>query len=200
MTESAQPLFRIGGVYRNAQGELTKLVQMDENTGALPLKACASPAKAINVTSNGKHGGACGYRSLVDGSDLADYAHDGGDRTLIPGDLTLKDGEWVPFRWPWVPAATEQPQHHTFPSGATIVTQGSTITGRIEPAPEPKRAPLDWNKPTRIDRFPGFVVTKATDPQPGYDLNRNRRWWEGSTQRIAGERDVFGSAHLILKD
>jgi hypothetical protein len=152
-------MFRIGGVYRDSEGRLYRLLPMDQNKGGLRLKPCAAPAKAANVSKRSdKDIGFSGYRSLVDGADLADYPHDGGNRNLIPGELTLVNGEWVSMTPTLDKMEAEKraaEAYFSFNVGDVIPAPASVDLDLTRPA-------LDWNKPASHDRFPGFTTTSHT--------------------------------------
>jgi hypothetical protein len=74
-----KPMFRVGGVYRQRNGVLARL---------------GPDGLAVYLSDGHKYG----PRSLFSGADLhthfiGDFA---GDRSLIPGELELRDGQWVP--------------------------------------------------------------------------------------------------------
>jgi hypothetical protein len=59
---------------------------------------------------------------------------------------------------------------------------------------EPKREPLDWNKPTSIDRFPGFISTTSVAWD---ELSKPEASHSHPLQKMAEGKEGFGSAALL---
>lgn len=131
--------FRIGGVYRQRNGQLVEL---------------AEGSVAVYLSDRKKYG----PRDPRDGSDLNAniISKEWGDRSLLPGELTLVNGSWVPL------GVTEEPKQESELDRAV-----RHLASLAKPAPEPVRPPLDWNKPTSTDRFPGFAM--ASQAPSAYD-------------------------------
>jgi hypothetical protein len=172
-----KPLFRIGGVYREQSGCVVFLEATD----------CSDIARAVVLEEQG--GLRCrledGHRDINGGKDVASP---GNDFDLIPGELELRDGQWVPV---------EEKEEGVFLAGpdATFKEVVEALIDLHAEMAEPKRAPLDWNKSTPFDPWKGYVVKSDTGhiehtPSPltlSTDL-------EPASHQV---RAAFGSAELV---
>ena len=143
--------FRIGGVYRDKNGDLYELAPLESYDEFYreyhPNEAIASSFKVADFSSM-RCAGSSGAHRLSDGVFLA---VDGSDWDLLPGELHQVNGEWLPVE--------EKP----------TVTIGAILREKLEAqkretppfsvrvgATEKKRAPLTWNTATPFDPFKGF--------------------------------------------
>jgi hypothetical protein len=85
MTNEDKPLFRVGGVYRDGFGDLNLLAQRDGEFAAV----------RILDDSNGADLGGGGLVRLADGRDSEYIYKPDAKWHLIPGELELRDGQWV---------------------------------------------------------------------------------------------------------
>jgi hypothetical protein len=149
MTNEDKPLFRVGGVYRQQNGVICELRHFLGAVSALAERVWSPPGEWLNA------GGSRDMRTgRYHGAALGDD-----ELTLIPGELELRDGQWV--------AVEEKEEAKSVQSLGALLRQalergiGQTKTptlDKLENTSEPKRAPLDWNKSTPFDPFKGFVV------------------------------------------
>lgn len=83
------------------------------------------------------------------------------DESIAAGRIIEKVGD----RWVARGVPEEKPKAQVVQS----VTIYESNWGETKaPIAEPKRPALTWNKPSRIDRFEGFVVTSCTEEQGSY--------------------------------
>jgi hypothetical protein len=164
-------MFRIGGVYRQRNGEVVRLAPYSGSYGSSFVDGYGS---AIAI----KDGTPRGSRHLSSGRMCAFFAHDDAKFTgdLLPGELTFVNGEWVSMT-PTLDKmeaekAAEMNQCDGCMQGADL--RGGLHVDRYGKAfmgcerhkyAEPTRPALDWNKPASTDRFPGFTVTSQTQDQ-----------------------------------
>jgi hypothetical protein len=88
--------FRIGGVYREVGGGLSVVDCRIDSFSSEPLREYYGAAGALEVygmRSDGIRRGQNGWRRASDGGN---YGDESGKYTLLPGELQLKDGQWVP--------------------------------------------------------------------------------------------------------
>jgi hypothetical protein len=140
--------FRIGGVYRQRNGEVVRLAPYSDSYGSSFVDGYGS---AIAI----KDGTPRGWCHLSSGRVCA-FAHDDAKFTgdLLPGELTLVNGEWISMTPTLDKIEAEK-------GGATQEAGIADLAKRIQEhrSAERHRAPLDWNKPTPFDPFKGFEVT-----------------------------------------
>lgn len=169
--------FKVGSVYRDSLGRPYRLYAVgDAHAGQCEHKNAAW-AKGISKSGLSEFGQ--GFRSLIDGRDLADYVHDGGNRDLLPGELHCVNGEWVP-----VAEEAPKPAERRFPGDQDF----SGTTG-----PERARQALTWADSKRTDRFADFIV-KRYDADEGMPAAPDH---SHPLQRMSSESDpMHGSAFL----
>jgi hypothetical protein len=139
-----QTPFRIGGVYRQQDGTVVRLL---DRTSDFPVGAGIGHARHVD-------GGEMrsGFRRLSDGVDTINFK--GGECNLLPGELHQINGEWVPRGVPVEdkPAKSELPE---------LVKHFLQRESTPQPTKERARPALDWNKPTPFDAFGGFFSEPA---------------------------------------
>jgi hypothetical protein len=91
MTNEDKPLFRDGGVYRDLSGRITRLsARRYRGSECEPGILWARALEADGSWSGD------GFRCIKYGADTIDHELEGGGyRHLIPGELELRDGQWV---------------------------------------------------------------------------------------------------------
>jgi hypothetical protein len=187
MTNEDKPLFRVGGVYRNQRGDVTRINSVQcAASGFFHGFFDGDTAVEVSVLNDdGTERWQDGWRRLSDGkyreADCPIY-------NLIPGELELRDGQWVPV---------EEKEEGVFLAGpdATFKEVVEALIDLHAEMAEPKRAPLDWNKSTPFDPWKGYVVKSDTGhiehtPSPltlSTDL-------EPASHQV---RAAFGSAELV---
>jgi hypothetical protein len=129
--------FRIGGVYRNGQGDVVTLRSSDDYEDFPVRSYFLDPAR---------NPGGAGHHRLSDGRAKVWFADQSLRYDLLPGEMHQVDGQWVPIT--------------SLPADAT--EQAEIDAAKCQPAHvshvEPERKPLDWNKSTPFDSFPGYEV------------------------------------------
>jgi hypothetical protein len=132
--------FRIGGVYRNDVGQAVRLSEFS-CFGSYRITG-EGRAYANAVNSNGEDSNGAGIVLLSSGKADGALACYG----VLPGELHQVSGQWVPIT--------------SLPADAT--EQAEIDAAKCQPAHvshvEPERKPLDWNKSTPFDSFPGYEV------------------------------------------
>lgn len=92
-------LFRVGGVYRQNNGELRRLAAVSEGevVGMQPLiaKLFAGTVPVVAQYLDAPNEWGDGWRRLSDGKYHADLINDASESHLIPGELHQVDGQWV---------------------------------------------------------------------------------------------------------
>lgn len=164
-----QNQFRIGGVYRARDGRVIRINRVEEDGTAW----CAS-FKGAGIWHP------CGARQISDGSFFGNPHYSG---NLIPGEVTER-GEPVK-------SAPIVPSH--IADAILAAYEDSKGPVLVINKAEPKRAPLDWNKPASSDRLPGFVTVSSTTEQP------RERFFCDSPDMLPASHQVapgFGSALL----
>jgi hypothetical protein len=180
MTETP---FRIGGVYRDQGGQVTRL--------DTPLEDGTADGLMLSGNFTGSRSGP---RNLSDGRYPGYASQADSIWHLLPGELHQINGEWVPRGVPVEdkPAVYERER----------VSEHKTIVKRVPrsgvnygpPTKERTRPALDWADSKRVDRFPGFVVESGAVKHDEY--NPPERVLH-PLQRIAQEGDqLHGSAFL----
>lgn len=125
--------------------------------------------------------GLLGYRTV---SDLR-------EESIAAGRVIKQvDGKWTAFG----PGAVELTATLDRPAPTPKVKAALDLLEQgFKAQNEPKRAPLDWNKPTEFNNFPGYqsrtINPNWSAPDSGKFADRRR-----DSAQVAA---VFGSAHLL---
>lgn len=165
-----QTPFRIGGVYRNKHG--AEMVICEEvQPGIVTVGFVETPEyplySRILIATGECERGSC-------------------DLDLIPGELTLVNGKYVPRGVP-----VEAPKQA---QGEKVWRPHPAVYAPALPTKERTRPALPWADSKRVDRFPGFVVERSAVKHDEY--NPPERVLH-PLQRIAQEGDqLHGSAFL----
>lgn len=146
--ESCEPLFRVGGVYRDKAGYVITLRAAPSDDY---IKWGANEAWAFK---DGGYG--YGTRDLFNG--VCTECPEEEEYHLIPGELHCVNGEWLPI------GEVLREKLVTKPEPAEVLTskQMWDLVRGAEPA-EPTRPPLDWAKPKAFDPFADFTVTTSAE-------------------------------------
>lgn len=146
-------LFRVGGVYRCIDGAVVRLRYVPFWSEMEVM------AQAVDVDDSYERGA----RRLADG--IYPYTNNenyGGN--LLPGELTLVNGEWVSMTPTLDKMEAEKKSSEWDQIGAAAESLAQAVYGVDLDTPRPA---LDWDKKADTDRFPGFVVSdKNTQDQP----------------------------------
>lgn len=167
--------FRIGGVYRQANGCIVRLER----------GSYADPDWALAVILNYKGRNeecSAGPRILSTGADYLGSPEVVGNRTLLPGELVNINGEWIPSPVSMTESEkTKLPRHKFWGAGepdcppelkasngelhttrCKVCGDGWRQTGNAclpDLTAEPKRAPLPhYGQQTRYEAFKGFIT------------------------------------------
>lgn len=131
----SEAMFRIGACYKQRDGVVVLLRSASESP--MPEMGDGFAWACYEDTRMG-----IGFRNLIDGSEASPWKAPE-NRDLLPGELTLRDGQWVPL-------GAQQEK-------ATSMTP---TLDAMENARDPKRDPLPYFAERKaFDPFgPGFVV------------------------------------------
>jgi hypothetical protein len=165
--------FRIGGVYRNGQGDVVTLRSSDDYEDFPVRSYFLDPAR---------NPGGAGHHRLSDGRAKVWFADQSLRYDLLPGEMHQVDGQWVPIT--------------SLPADAT--EQAEIDAAKCQPAHvshvEPERAELPYfHQRTKFDPFgAGFVTTSHA--------HNDCRRPQGPLQRMTPESSpLCGSAWLLVR-
>lgn len=149
MTEKTQTPFRVGGVYRDGDGDLFRIARvLDEEQMIASTEAVILSCELMPLGING------GAHYLTTGEWVVRVGQVS-PLHLLPGELHQVDGQWVAV-------------DNGGGSGCIGDDYDEGDNWR-DPAPETYRAPLTWARPKPFDRFEGFTVTSGREPEPFRD-------------------------------
>lgn len=163
---STETNFKIDSVYTDAAGRILRLRELTHDG-----RPCDPGEAWCQVLSDGRWWGD-GFRTLADGRDPSNLRLDCGIyRHLLPGELHQVTRSWVPVEGK--PAKSIEFTTALHPITKKVVPVAISYGPGYEAVhftvdlgrpvrtsiAEPKREPLTWNKPVKVDRFPGFTST-----------------------------------------